>query len=68
MDESYVGRYSAMGAIFGVWRARTGDHVETTLQSAVESRGLPHNIIGDCVAPRQVHIAIAEGAMAARSI
>ena len=47
------------------WR---GALVETTLQSAVESRGLPHNIIGDCVAPRQVHIAIAEGAMAARSI
>jgi thioredoxin reductase len=47
------------------WRGGT---VETTLQSAVEARGLPHSIIGDCVAPRQVHIAIAEGAMAARAI
>ena len=47
------------------WR---GGVVETTLQSAVEARGLPHHIIGDCVAPRQVHIAIAEGAMAARAI
>ena len=47
------------------WR---GGIVETTLQSAVEARGLPHSIIGDCVAPRQVHIAIAEGAMAARAI
>ena len=47
------------------WR---GGLVEATLQSAVEARGLPHNIIGDCVAPRQVHIAIAEGAMAARAI
>ena len=47
------------------WR---GGIVETTLQSAVEARGLPHSIIGDCIAPRQVHIAIAEGAMAARAI
>jgi 2,4-dienoyl-CoA reductase-like NADH-dependent reductase (Old Yellow Enzyme family)/thioredoxin reductase len=47
------------------WR---GGVVETTLQSAIEARGLPHHIIGDCVAPRQVHIAIAEGAMAARAI
>jgi 2,4-dienoyl-CoA reductase-like NADH-dependent reductase (Old Yellow Enzyme family) len=47
------------------WR---GGVVETTLQSAVEARGLPHHIIGDCVSPRQVHIAIAEGAMAARAI
>ena len=47
------------------WR---GGIVETTLQSAVAARGLPHSIIGDCVAPRQVHIAIAEGAMAARAI
>lgn len=47
------------------WR---GGVVETTLQSAVEARCLPHHIIGDCIAPRQVHIAIAEGAMAARAI
>lgn len=47
------------------WR---GGVVETTLQSAVEARGLPYHIIGDCIAPRQVHIAIAEGAVAARAI
>jgi len=47
------------------WR---GGVTETTLQSAVEDRGIPFQIIGDCVAPRQVHIAIAEGAMAARTL
>ena len=47
------------------WR---GGVAETTLQSAVETSEITHFIIGDCVAPRQVHIAIAEGAMAARAI
>lgn len=47
------------------WR---GGMVETTLQSAIEASGRPFQVIGDCVAPRQVHIAIAEGAMAGRSI
>ncbi len=42
--------------------------VEATLRAAIEASGLTHHIIGDCVAPRQVHIAIAEGAMAARAI
>ena len=47
------------------WR---GGVTETTLQSAIESCGLPYHLIGDCVAPRQVHIAIAEGAMAGRAV
>jgi len=47
------------------WR---GGVTETAIQSAVETRGVPFQTIGDCVAPRQVHIAIAEGAMAARAI
>lgn len=47
------------------WR---GGVAETTLQSAVEARGLAYHVIGDCVAPRQVHIAIAEGALAGRAV
>ena len=47
------------------WR---GAAAETTLQPAVEASGLPHYVIGDCLAPRQVNIAIAEGALAAQSI
>ena len=47
------------------WR---GGVAETTLQSAVETSGKTQFIIGDCIAPRQVHIAIAEGAIAARAI
>ena len=47
------------------WRGATA---ETTLQPAVEASGLPHYVIGDCLAPRQVNIAIAEGALAAQSI
>jgi 2,4-dienoyl-CoA reductase-like NADH-dependent reductase (Old Yellow Enzyme family)/pyruvate/2-oxoglutarate dehydrogenase complex dihydrolipoamide dehydrogenase (E3) component len=47
------------------WR---GGVVEAGLQASVEASGLPYHIVGDCVAPRQVHIAIAEGAMAARAI
>lgn len=47
------------------WR---GGVAETTLQSAVETSGKTKFIIGDCIAPRQIHIAIAEGAIAARAI
>lgn len=47
------------------WR---GGVAETTLQSAIEARGLAYHVIGDCVAPRQVHIAIAEGALAGRAV
>ena len=47
------------------WR---GAAAEKTLQPAVEASGLPHYVIGDCLAPRQVNIAIAEGALAAQSI
>ena len=47
------------------WRGATA---KTNLQPAVEASGIQYFIIGDCLAPRQVHIAIAEGAMAAREI
>lgn len=47
------------------WR---GGVTETTLQSTIGTSGRPYHIIGDCVAPRQAHIAIAEGAMAGRAI
>ena len=45
-----------------------GNEPTSDLQTAVEKRSIPSKIIGDCRAPRQVHIAIAEGAMAARDI
>ena len=38
------------------------------LQAAIERQTITSKIIGDCRAPRQVHIAIAEGAMAACEI
>ncbi len=47
------------------WRGGVAD---TTLQSAIEARGLAYHVIGDCVAPRQVHIAIAEDALAGRAV
>ena len=47
------------------WRGATA---KINLQPAVEASGIRYFIIGDCLAPRQVHIAIAEGAMAAREI
>lgn len=47
------------------WR---GNRVVSNLQSAIEARDIPLSVIGDSHAPRQIHIAIAEGAMAARRI
>lgn len=47
------------------WR---GNAVRNELQSALEAGGTPYQIIGDCVAPRHVHTAIAEGALAAREL
>ncbi|MEM9146392.1 MAG: FAD-dependent oxidoreductase [Pseudomonadota bacterium] len=47
------------------WR---GAVANATLDAAAEATGLPVRRVGDCVAPRQVHIAIAEGAMAARDL
>ncbi len=43
-----------------------GAEVADDLLGAVAARGLPMRAVGDCVAPRQVHIAIAEGALAGR--
>jgi 2,4-dienoyl-CoA reductase-like NADH-dependent reductase (Old Yellow Enzyme family)/thioredoxin reductase len=63
----YSGREARIGGVDILidWR---GNHVVTDLQQAVEARGTDHQSIGDCVAPRQVHMAIAEGAMAARRL
>ncbi|MEM1276586.1 MAG: FAD-dependent oxidoreductase [Pseudomonadota bacterium] len=45
-----------------------GAEASADLLAAARATGRPVHQIGDCVAPRQVHIAIAEGAMAARAI
>lgn len=45
-----------------------GAAVVSNLRGALENSGKLAAEIGDCVAPRQVHIAIAEGNMAARSL
>lgn len=47
------------------WR---GNAVTPAYTEEATRLGLPHIRVGDCVAPRQVHIAIAEGAMAASRI
>ena len=47
------------------WQGATAD---ASLATAAEATGLPVFRAGDCVAPRQVHIAIAEGALAARAL
>ena len=47
------------------WR---GNQIVNNLQAAIERQSITSKIIGDCRAPRQVHIAIAEGAMAACEI
>lgn len=63
----YSGRETRIEAvdILADWR---GNHVADALQPAIAARGLDHAVVGDCLAPRQVHIAIAEGALAARRI
>ena len=47
------------------WR---GNSVRNELQRTLEARSTPVIAIGDCVAPRHLHTAIAEGAMAAREL
>ena len=47
------------------WR---GNQTVSDLQEAIEACGIQMSAIGDCRAPRQVHIATAEGAMAARRL
>jgi len=63
----YSGREAAIEAvdILSDWR---GNRVADGLRPAIEASGLAHEAVGDCVAPRQVHIAMAEGALAARRI
>ncbi len=45
-----------------------GAETRADLAEAAGAGGRPMRAVGDCVAPRQVHIAIAEGALAAREI
>ena len=47
------------------WR---GNRVVNYLADAIQARDLPVKVIGDCRAPRHLHTAIAEGALAGRSI
>ena len=47
------------------WR---GNQVVNHLAEALEARGLPLKVIGDCRAPRHLHTAFAEGALAGRSV
>jgi 2,4-dienoyl-CoA reductase-like NADH-dependent reductase (Old Yellow Enzyme family) len=47
------------------WR---GNRVVDDLNAAIGARGIEHIVIGDALAPRQVHMAIAEGALAARRV
>jgi pyruvate/2-oxoglutarate dehydrogenase complex dihydrolipoamide dehydrogenase (E3) component len=47
------------------WR---GNRVVDDLNAAISARGFEHIVIGDALAPRQVHMAIAEGALAARRV
>ncbi|MGI9465459.1 MAG: FAD-dependent oxidoreductase, partial [Aestuariivirgaceae bacterium] len=63
----YSGLSGEVGAVDLLvdWR---GNRVEDTLTKAAQATGKPVHAVGDCMAPRAVHIAIAEGAMAARAI
>jgi 2,4-dienoyl-CoA reductase (NADPH2) len=45
-----------------------GRDAEDSLASALEARGGDVHWIGDCVAPRRLDIAMAEGAMAGRAV
>ncbi|NNF79713.1 MAG: FAD-dependent oxidoreductase, partial [Rhizobiales bacterium] len=47
------------------WR---GNQVVNELAEALEARDLPLKVIGDCRAPRHLHTAFAEGALAGRSV
>ena len=47
------------------WR---GNRAVDDLSVAIISYGVPCEVVGDSLAPRQVHIAIAEGALAARRL
>ncbi|MGI9405451.1 MAG: FAD-dependent oxidoreductase, partial [Hyphomicrobiaceae bacterium] len=45
-----------------------GNEVIDDLADAIRACGLPLHVVGDATAPRQVHIAIAEGAIAGRKV
>ncbi|MEM7426387.1 MAG: FAD-dependent oxidoreductase [Pseudomonadota bacterium] len=47
------------------WR---GNRVCNDLEAALDANGLRYKLIGDCLAPRHLHTAIAEGALAAREL
>ncbi|MED5531233.1 MAG: hypothetical protein VYA61_02580 [Pseudomonadota bacterium] len=45
-----------------------GNKVSEGLSEDLKRLGLPFTMVGDCRAPRNVHVAIAEGALAAKKI
>lgn len=45
-----------------------GNRVVDDLCAAAEASGKVLHLAGDCTSPRQIHMAVAEGAMAARAI
>lgn len=63
----YTGQTGSIGPVDLLvdWR---GNRVEDTLAGAAHATGKDVHVVGDCMAPRSVYIAIAEAATAARSI
>lgn len=63
----YSGQEAQVEAVDTVvnWR---GNQVVNPLSEVIERHGIPLKVIGDCRAPRHVHTAIAEGALAGRSV
>ena len=63
----YSGQEARIDAVDCVvnWR---GNHVVNDLSDTLQGADVPVKVIGDCRAPRHVHTAIAEGALAGRSI
>ncbi len=63
----YSGQEAKIEAVDTVvnWR---GNQVVDQLSEAIRHAGTPFKVIGDCRAPRHVHTAIAEGALAGRSV
>ena len=63
----YSGEESRIGPVdlLVAWR---GNRALDDLRAAIEAAGLELHMVGDCVAPRTVDVAMAEGALAARAI
>ncbi|MEZ5774207.1 MAG: FAD-dependent oxidoreductase [Hyphomicrobiaceae bacterium] len=67
MRNVYSGRETRIGDVdlLVPWR---GSSAVDELRMAIEKRGLQLHMIGDCLSPRTADVAIAEGALAGRSI